>query len=270
MPRPSPLALGATFKFPIEKGRIGILRILGATEDRQDPIAAVMRWSGPPKTSLEAMRRSRTFRAPQPLTHHDWGRTSGRVIGGIVTKRAPRGLRFVGNVPPAPAELGLLEELAASGAGFDWLVLQARLQWRWDHDRAAVLAEDRRAELAQERTYEREQQRAERRREALRRAGPRALLRRRWFTDFTPRTLRDAARAECARLVSELVAQARVPRKDAAALARSVRRFNALDRRFGLDTIDREQIMDALEQIGDACGVPAGTFDRVVEAAREF
>ncbi len=55
-------------------------------------------------------------------------------------------------------------------------------------------------------------------------------------------------------------------------LAKLVRTFNALDGHHGrtFDTIDREDIMEAVGTVAFACGVDDAVFDDVIDAARDF
>jgi hypothetical protein len=49
-----------------------------------------------------------------------------------------------------------------------------------------------------------------------------------------------------------------------------MRALNRVDDRLGLDTIDAEQVVEALAEIATSCGIDDATFDRVVDAERAF
>ena len=55
-------------------------------------------------------------------------------------------------------------------------------------------------------------------------------------------------------------------------LATLVRAFNKLDGRHGreFDTVDREDIMEAIGTVAFACGVDDDVFEDVIDAERDF
>jgi hypothetical protein len=141
-PRPLPLERvepGDTFALLLADGRWCACRVLGKT--RGNPLQVLVMtsaWIGDaPPDDLSDPRLT----TPLILTHHHWS--------GVAD------VDWVDD--PVPAEAGPLGRLAltaeesalTSSSTFSaWAShsLQALLQWRWDHDREAVLAEEARQE----------------------------------------------------------------------------------------------------------------------------
>jgi hypothetical protein len=261
------IALGSTYTYRVAKGRVAACRAI-ATRDGYTAVVGVA-WEGARGATLAVMTRSRRFHRVQVLTHHNWKtHKPPAIVGELVGDAPPVGFRFVGIVPVTKAELASLARSYVTGGGWDLIRLQGRLQWRWDHERAKVLAEDRKAELAKAKRTIAAKKAQDVERLKLRKVGPRALVRRTWFSDFRPAKMRDACRALMQGLVADLVAGPR----DAARITECVRAFNALDGKHGhsSDTPDAEQIMAALHEAADACGIADEIFDREVDALRDF
>jgi hypothetical protein len=263
----TPIALGSTYTYRVAKGRVAVCRAI-ARRDRWTAVVGVA-WEGASGATLATMTRSKLFHRVQALTHHNWKtHNPPAIVGEWVGNERPVGFRLVGNVPVTEAELASLARTHIAGGGWHHIKLQGRLQWRWDHERAKVLAEDRKAKLAQQKRTMAEKKALDRERARLRKVGPRALMRGRWFSDFRPVKMREACRALMRELVADLVAGPR----DVARITECVQAFNALDGKHGhsYDTPDAEQIMDALHEAADACGIPDEVFDREVDARRDF
>lgn len=91
----------------------------------------------------------------QPLTQHGWNRP---MLGGWVSDASPLPSRGVTRVKPVEQQRVQHPKawLAKRDAGravlpvmtWDGLISQARQQWRWDHERAAVKREEVRADAA--------------------------------------------------------------------------------------------------------------------------
>jgi len=259
---------GTTFTFRIAPGRIGVCRVLGEGE-HASLFVMVARWSGPEGASLATMKRAKAFHEPQPHTHHSWGKG---ILAGMAQTKIPRSVERVGVVEVTKKERALFPQMATNSAGWTWLLDQAKRQWRWDNEREKVLVADAREESAQKRAEARAVKAAAKKMARLGKTGPKALLRRVWFTDFEPEKKRRAAREIVKHLLTTVVKSKRDAKRDVKQLADAVVAFNRLDGRFGspFDTIDRELIMEALGEIGASCKISDAVFDRAVDAKRDF
>lgn len=141
--------------------------------------------------------------------------------------------------------------------GWPSVPLQALLQWRWDHDREALLRDEARrdAELAESR-----RQRAAARAEFMRTLTLESLADRTWFESWDE--LESDLLDECRTLVANLVNQLRSAPKLTLAIVKkhvkqSVSDFNRLnDQRHFISTIEREDLCEAYEQIACAAKFP--------------
>jgi hypothetical protein len=180
------------------------------------------------------------------LTHHNW--------------TAVADVDWVGDpVPAAAVPLGKLdltpEEAAIGSRGWSaWAAhpLQALLQWRWDHDRAAVLAEDERKEQ--------EQQAARLEAEFGYRPLPQSLdelRRQRVYPGRNEYPSPEEIRLS-RRIVRDLIDDLIALGPDAAeadkfdAFRRAIERFNETD---FIDTAERDYLGELLGDIGDAAGL---------------
>jgi hypothetical protein len=272
------IALGSTYSFRIAKERVGVCRVI-QTHPRHGACVMVMKWEGPASATLAKMKTSVAFRRIQTLTHHSW---DDKPLGHFTTEaKMPRSFRFLGIEPPTVEESGQVFSVdviatkdkskfgrIVSIGSASGLIFQAKLQWRWDHEREKVLAEDRK----EARREELEGLRADKALEALKKKGPRALVKRKYFTDFRPPKMRAACQRLLRDVLHEILAIERNPKRDARILAKQVRAFNELDGSHGrrFDTIDAEQIMMALSEIATACGISDAMFERVVDGERGF
>ncbi len=222
----------------------------------------------------------------QPLDHHAWNRP---LLGGWISTPAPASLRRLGRVPvreaerarvlhpqlwvTMPAKTPALAQKVLPMSGWDLVLRDAKAQWRWEHERAAVLAEDAQRERAQAGTLATALAAQGRAQASLRQKGVAALKKKRFFAAWkhvVPKALIDEAEAATREAVRSL--EGRTPAQAARRLAALVRTFNRLDGRHGrtFDTADREDIMEALGTIALACRVDDETFEAVVDAVRDF
>jgi hypothetical protein len=136
-PRGSDLpAAGSVFLIPLEDGRFGACRILRSVENRMGYkrviLAELSRWIGrePPDLADPELRR------PLRLTHHKW---RGKVERVWSDAPAPDEFRFLGVLEPDARDRRVACYAHGSWAAFPW---QRFMQWRWENEREAVLAED--------------------------------------------------------------------------------------------------------------------------------
>ena len=142
-----------------------------------------------------------------------------------------------------------------SAWAFPWQLL---MQWRWDHDRAAVLHED--AQKAEEESLRRSQANAEKQRRqtsTLEKLATKKFLRD-WRGYAKPAPARRTV-AILHSLIAELIKAAPLTHEKAAELTRqAVLELNLLDEaeKGFIETIDREDICDALDEILTAAKHP--------------
>lgn len=222
----------------------------------------------------------------QPLNHHAWKRP---MLGGWVSEPPPPELRLVGQVMLRKAEaervlhpeawVKLSTKTAALShkvlplCGWDLLLRDARLQWRWEHEREAVLAEDALAEREKAAKFEAALAAAGKRKATLQRKGVASLSNKRFFAAWkgaVPAAMLNDAEAAMRAAVISL--EGKSAKQATRRLATLVRTFNELDGRHGrqFDTIDREDIMEAIGTVAFACGVPDEVFDEVIDGERDF
>lgn len=222
----------------------------------------------------------------QPHSHHSWNRPQ---LGGWVSQGAPAELRPLGVVALRKGEaervlhpavwVKLDQKTAALSrkvlplVGWALLVSDARAQWRWDHERAAVLAEDAKREREKKSIFEAAVAAQGKRRATIQKKGVSGLKRKRFFAAWkgaVPPAMIKAAEAAMQAAVVSL--EGKSAAQAARRLTTLVRTFNKLDGRHGrsFDTIDREDIMDAVSTVAFACGVEDDVFDEVIDAVRDF
>lgn len=107
----------------------------------------------------------------------------------------------------------------------------------------------------------------------LQRKGVGSLRRTRFFAAWkgsVPSAL--IKEAETAMREAVLSLEGKSPAEASRRLAALVRTFNGLDGHHGWNfgTIEREDIMEAVNTVAVACGVDDGEFDEVIDAERDF
>lgn len=268
---------GALYAFEVSKGLDVVFRVVAALG--QTRCVVLTRHAGPPLETPELFQ-------VQPIAHHGWNRP---LLGGWVSEPPPSELRALGLVPlrKGEAERVLHPEtwvkLARKTAelshkvlplcGWPLLLRDARAQWRWDHQRAEVLAEDAIAEKEKKAKFEAALAAQGKRRATLQTKGVASLRRKRFFAAWkgaVPAALIKEAEAAMREAVISL--EGKSPAQAARRLARLVRTFNSLDGQHGrsFDTADSEDIMDAVGTVAFACGVEDSVFDEVIDSVREF
>jgi hypothetical protein len=131
---------GDAFALPMEDGRWAACHVLGKSADPFGALVLSCAWVGnaPPEDPLAV----EGLRTPLVLTHHHWEDVNHL---SWVDEPVPAEAVPLGKLPLSEAEKSLREEASHCGwAGWGSFQIQPLLQWRWDHDRAAVLAEDER------------------------------------------------------------------------------------------------------------------------------
>jgi hypothetical protein len=171
-------------------------------------------------------------------------------------------------VPIGKLPVTRAEKRMSCGSFGGWDRWQRLLQWRWDHEREAVLAEDERERLQAESATEANRIAylpiSRQSLEELRTQTPFAG----WAGHVESADLRHSRRI-IRDLIDELLALGpdgdEVEKLDL--LRRCVERFNAAEENGGfIDTIEREDICEVLDKIAEA----AGLTDYDVSAARDW
>ena len=253
-PLPEP---GTVFAVPLSDGRYGITRVI-AVEPPDAALIAVTPWIGGERELGSALDDPRA-RQVLTLTHHDWrGQPQLLWVGGP----PPESWRLLGTIPVAPGEV------APSSTYGDWdtAELQPLQQWRWDHERETLRAEDR--------TNARAKRRLARLRAARRHEETLAsLLRKRWFATWDP-TLGAAAKRIILDAVGDL-AHGPQPKEVSAALGGirgCVEALNRLNLEHGgaIGQTEREDLVEALLRMGLAAGVEEPAIEAVIDASRTW
>lgn len=272
---------GEVFALEVSQGVDLLLRVVASLGETR--CVVVTKHSGP--TVVRAPASSRLFEV-QPFAHHEWNRP---LLGGWVSEAAPASVRSLGVVPVRAGEaervlhpktwVKLPKKTAELSAkvlplcGWELLLTDARNQWRWDHQREVVLAEDAKREREKSARFKAALAAQGRRKASLQKRGVASLKRTRFFGAWkgvVPAPMIQEAEAVMREAVLSL--EGKSPAQAARRLVRVVRSFNALDGRYGreFDTVDREDIMEAVNKVAFACGVEDAVFDESIDAEREF
>lgn len=241
---------GTVFAAPTGDGRFAAGRVLrrGIHLGAQGVLIAASPWLGNELPSL----KSSAIRETLFLNHHSW-----RNVAEVFWVHDPMPDFFV---VVGELELSSKDKKASSDtlAGWQSVPIQALLQWRWDHDREALLQEE--ARHAAERA-EFQRQRAAARAEFMRTLTLDSLAERTWFQsweDAEPALPLNECRSLIATLVNELRAAPKltlsVVKKH---LKQSVMDFNRLDEEHHfIFTTEREDLCEVFEQIACAAKFP--------------
>lgn len=241
---------GTVFVAPTRDGRLSAGRVLRREfhGGAQAALIAATPWLGNelPPLDLPALRQTLI------LNHHKW--KDERELFWVDDLMPPDFL-IVGQIELSP------DDLAASSyhsTGWQSVPIQALKQWRWDHDREALLR-DEALEAANQ--AETNRQRAEVRAEYLRTLTLDSLVDRTWFPAWET-VDSNLPIHECRLLIANLVNELRTAPKLTMGVAKrllkqSVQAFNRLDaeQQF-ISTIEREDLCEAYEQIMCAAKFP--------------
>lgn len=261
VPLPEP---GDVFAVAVAPGVEAVLRVVDETPDAR--CVVMTRVQGAPRRSVP---RLRGLREVQPLAHHERRRP---LLGAWVREAPPDEVRRLGHAAVEATERARVLHPAAwvkqavkTAADaqrvlplmrWDALLQEVRLQWRWDHARAAVEREDAAREHASQRLLAAALSRGARAEERLVEQGVKALAGRRFFAawrrEVPPEVIREAE-ALLAGAVERV--DGRSPAVAARKLASVVRGFNRLARRHPFEATHREDLLDAVRRVARACAV---------------
>ncbi len=239
---------GDAFLAPLEDGRRCVCRVLRVAEDHSRVLVVASPWVGTQPPDLGDPRLREVF-SP---THHSW---RGDPWISWITVPVPATFTRLGEIPPTEAEA--VRDCASWAGGWESFPLQVFLQWRWDHERDKVLAEDAAEERAAKAAREEE-------RRAYRPLPTQTLEDRRrrvpfesWTGYVDPPALRGARRIirETIDALIALGPEASEPAR-IDAFRHCVERFNRLDeeQQF-IDTIEREDICELLDELAGLVGL---------------
>ncbi len=239
------VSAGDVFAMPLEDGRWGACRVLQMKGDPLAALVATSPWIGSAPPDLTEP----TLRKVLRLTHHSWDK--GPCLAWV-SDPVPPAFVHLGNLPPKAKEAS-----ASSNSSSDWSSspLQLFLQWRWDHERAAVEAED-------EARRECERVARETRRRAYKPLPKYTLeeLRKRPFQQWEGFVETNALRAS-RKVVRNTIDALRALGPDAPKPLKinlfhaCVEQFNDLDEDGWICTIEREDVCELLDQLADLVGL---------------
>jgi hypothetical protein len=240
-------APGTVLLFPLVDGRFGACRVLRVAipehNDSPQALVALTEWVGsrPPPLDHASLRKI------LHLTHHSWSDQPEIIWVG---EPPPRDFRVLGVIPLRKNE-SCKESNSYSGWGS--LPLQRLLQWRWEHDRESLLAEE---------ALEKVKEDKKRNESAARRAAvlaaatlPKILKRSSLFPtweDYPPPNVKRAIEQTIRSFIAALIETKRPSRRDVIReLRRCATALNKLDTKQGhpIETIEREDIFDLFQEI---------------------
>lgn len=251
---------GATFLIPLDDGRFGLCRVIRRDENRfgsnEIILAELSSWIGSKSPDLTDPDLRRVLK----LTHHKWRGQAERVWTDCP---APSSFQYVGSIEPTANERRVTCMKHGSWAAFPYHRL---MQWRWEHHRKRVLAEDEERKRQQEAVTAQVPKRKAPTLEGLSRSTP--------FKDWkglVPSKTLLASRKVISDSIDALRALGtKSNRKKVLAVIRAgVEQFNDLDERAQfINSIERENITDAFNDMAAAAGVI--DIDDVIEDCRDW
>jgi len=255
--------IGAVIALPLDRSRFIACRVLApAPEPVTDgngrlrhrgplPVWAVStRWIGTRGELASALGDPR-IRRPFRLTHHAWG---GWLCGGWVAERPPRAAIVLGTLAPRDTERAWLTAL--SSGGWTWMVNHWRTQLAWNADPARARTAWRAERAAAQRARDQPAP-------AAKPVSLARLARRARFAEWS-----EPLRGRARRRVDQLIARLKVhgPDRALATIAACARAFN----REHVETLDREELDDALCAIARAVGIDDEAYRGAIDAVRDW
>jgi hypothetical protein len=262
-------APGAAFAVLLDDGRYGVCRVIRGTTDEEAArkgadcvLIAAAAWIGEAVPDAD----DPALRPILHLTHHAW---DGRPELTWVSDPVPGEFIPIGTIEPTAEDKDI--ECLSYG-GWASARIQPLAQWRWDHEREAVLAED--AEKNQKEA-QRRQSEEKARGDYLANVTLEELRERTFFPHWKTSPSKKAIRGS-REIMQETVAKLLELGPKAAEAARMaalkacIERFNEFDAELGyfIETIEREDICEEFEAIVHACGL--GEHEDLADEWREW
>jgi hypothetical protein len=257
-------APGSVFAMPLKDGRFGICRVLQLQLDRKgypEALVAASNWIGeaPPALTNPAVKRTLM------LTHHSLGDDPERLW---VSDLPPKKFIKLGQIKLSKKDK---EAKGNSYSGWEHLPLQVLLQWRWDHDREALLREDEQEKAAKEKEYAKA---ASTREDYLSKVTLPQLLSKKLFPTWNGYQKPNDTKAveQIVKSFLQTLADIRGPlTRDLVTqeLKSCIEKLNTFDqKRHMIETVEREDLFDVFEEILHAAKQP--DLLAVVEDVRDW
>lgn len=277
MQQPEP---GDVLTYEVSPGRCVLFRVVAKVDDAR--CVVLTRWEGKPPKKVPT---AKSVKEVQPLEHHQWKRP---MIGGWVREPMPDGVAKVGRVAVTKPErarvmhprdwVNATKKTPDMGqkvlpmSAWAGLLRDAKAQWRWDHEREAVLAEEAAVQAAKLEAFNRAVI-AEREKKTALLARPMKSFREEvFFAKWThaPKAMVAALEATMQKTVVALegkLGDAAVP-----SLMRLVENFNELDgaHEHEFDTADAEELMEAAFTLALVARVSEEVFETRIATLQEF
>jgi hypothetical protein len=246
---------GTAFAFPLGDGRFSVCRVLVDTaSDRSKArsathiLVACSTWIG----DKIPLADEPALRPILHLTHHSWDNRPNVLW---ISEGVPPHLIPIGMIQPTTDEQAIP---CVSFGNWSSLTLQPLAQWKWDHQRDDVLAEDvvKQKQATEARLKEQRERGA-----YLKRVTLDELQAHRFFPTwkgYPPAKAIRASRELMAKTVEELAAlgSSASETNRMAILQRCIESFNQLDAEMNfIETVEREDICAEFEAIVHACGL---------------
>ena len=250
---------------PLADGRFGACRVVrkgSSAFGAKSVLVVATPWVGYGAPDLSAP----TLKQVLVLNHHAWQDDPAALW---TSYPVPADFTWIGTLTPPPADAQMA---CHSGGTWDALPIYVLDQWRWDHERAAVLREDRAQARAQARQRKVETQR---RRAHLDQVTLQALADQHRFASWervVPQAALQATRQVFRDTIAAIIALG--PGAPEATVLEALRdciaSLNALDMQHGgfIETIEREDLCEAFEEIVHASGL--GHHENLADAWREW
>lgn len=252
-PLPKP---GTAYAVPQADGRYGACRVIRTGTAREIKawgapvvLVACSPWIGKALPKL----KDKALRQILHLEHHFW--SNDRQVFWV-SEPAPDSFIPIGVIAPTAKD----KQLTSNSLG-DWCTceLQPLKQWRWDHEREAVLAEDA---LEEEHTDKKYQQAREARAKFLSSLTLKKLSTYDFFTrwkSYPPKPAIRASKQIMQRTVKQLAKLGkRAPEIERMkVLQKCIESFNHIDEEMNhfIETVERDDICDEFELLVHACGL---------------
>ena len=241
--------VGSTFAVPLGNGLYSACRVVRHDDTMGFALVVGSGWVGTAVPGLDEPR----LREPLILSHHSWKNVKNPFFA---VDNVPDDSQFIGTIPPLSEDLKLERTVLTS---WESVRIQALLQWRWEHDREALVAEEA-AKRAHEKEVALEMQRQ--RQEYLAAVTLGSLREKHRFESWEGAVsggLIEACRGVFRDTIDDLMQDHGKVRKTSVttALRGCVQRLNELDaeHRF-IETVEREDLCQEIDEIACACGVP--------------